>query len=1440
MYKNTTDMGDPISCWNPPGIRKWGFTLTLAIILLVCDVEHTCGEQSESSRGTQGELRRFSRETVAKGLARLERGDELSFKPTVHLIYDDVKDNDVFLNINGHIAEEVVVGGCYIVPEIARPEACTDAKCGLCFPRVLANSSTFVVDYPLTSAHSIVFEKDCNYYDNKNRQFCIAPYNALGLVKTPKYVSRDMQFSTLMNLEWFEVPKVPGTCAIVAKPFYIVCFPRNIMRSDILRPISDDSHFSMYYSGFSKGQFANLKHQTFVQQHYLKLDLTLYDSEGVIVTDALIGTCGKYFLDRNGTLAVCISHPDFPEYDWSVPSEDVKPTLNTTIVTQTSANLTVVNSASINDWLGVKRKQAPVRKLISLYTNQLVGEPIEGFCYSYNYSKCEGPCGLCVPHIVRDGSGNITELRLYHEGLSMLTFDDKEKHIVEGTCGYFDSKLNITFCVDFAYDEVRETPKTISKNMSRILESVQFNDAWDISIGKRGGCAKAPSPLGYTCMPLKVPHIVTTQSKSRTGYGFADYWIDSEWKDRNRFLTLDVVIYDALNKVVDNPQVGRCDYFIYKGAQKERACILYPEYEDDVFEVGANGNLVGIVNSGESSTDINSYPDLSDINVEIHIPQENGSVESYNTSSLNSKLKKFGYASCAWEGLSEEECSKGCDPSCIALYQDGVCQSDCNSFNCAYDGGDCDSKLVPASSIFQTLLLAELDMDYPSFQKISTQYLIFLGSVLDSVILVNKTYSTAQIGESPTAGRTKIMFNYWRAKRSVLTSPALVVEYLNSYVRNESMPYMRAISEQPVDPNDDDTSGSSDEGDDFAKSGWFIAIMCVAFVGLTVGTVVYKRRRNFGSFSGKKFAETPNSGPPVDFDFEQPVEEEIVELGPKKEKMMRMSEIQGDAINAVPTVPVNPLPVSSNISKSPGINPLHTILLTSDMNAFKHYISLYSTQGKNVLFSYVNDNSVPGKFTPLMIACRMGNTEAVSMLLSCGCDVNMRNVDGETALAIACREPTAKHAGIVHVMLQFGADPRIGNDNNVTPLHTACAYGDVAIVEQLCSRDSDLNRRDNDGTTPLTNAVKYGNSTVVSFLLSVIIILDVADNKKWTALHWACANGNVEIVRLLLSKTNKVNLRNDKDETPLLLAAREGHTPIISLLLSRNADKKIGDKFSRLPADIAKLRGHKSAVELLENGSMNLSSSSSIENSQTEVQMSRLIHSSSPESADQLGVVPGDSDVGGFLNSFGNMKMNERSFQMSTVNSNNPSNENLRSERSTCSPLSIALDENSTVNMPEYHITSPNDVSHSCHSSSPTASNNSVTSPGADSPSNTLTTIIEEHMKSPTSNMDCSGLYNSSSPTVSDYSHTSPENASNLTAIIEERVNSSSLTNLCEQPFQVSCGDNTFVSRSMNDICAETNSNYFVDLANFSPGGGIDITNAAGETDVNNVNLFPQ
>ena len=82
-------------------------------------------------------------------------------------------------------------------------------------------------------------------------------------------------------------------------------------------------------------------------------------------------------------------------------------------------------------------------------------------------------------------------------------------------------------------------------------------------------------------------------------------------------------------------------------------------------------------------------------------------------------------------------------------------------------------------------------------------------------------------------------------------------------------------------------------------------------------------------------------------------------------------------------------------------------------------------------------------------------------------DVNAHNAYGETALDIATRIGDVE---AVRLLLDVGADPYVKNKYGETPLHTAVLHRNADVVELLLSRGVDPNVKNEHGETPLHNA----------------------------------------------------------------------------------------------------------------------------------------------------------------------------------------------------------------------------------------------------------------------------------------------------------------------------------------------------------------------------------
>lgn len=112
--------------------------------------------------------------------------------------------------------------------------------------------------------------------------------------------------------------------------------------------------------------------------------------------------------------------------------------------------------------------------------------------------------------------------------------------------------------------------------------------------------------------------------------------------------------------------------------------------------------------------------------------------------------------------------------------------------------------------------------------------------------------------------------------------------------------------------------------------------------------------------------------------------------------------------------------------------------------------------------------------TALMDACVTGHGNYAEQILKKGAKVNVQDHNGYTALHFAV-------TGGVHLFkphLEAGADPNIANDRGNTPLHIICdGYfrpADLEKIEHLVKAQADLELQNKRCQTPLMLAANEG------------------------------------------------------------------------------------------------------------------------------------------------------------------------------------------------------------------------------------------------------------------------------------------------------------------------------------------------------------------------------
>lgn len=223
---------------------------------------------------------------------------------------------------------------------------------------------------------------------------------------------------------------------------------------------------------------------------------------------------------------------------------------------------------------------------------------------------------------------------------------------------------------------------------------------------------------------------------------------------------------------------------------------------------------------------------------------------------------------------------------------------------------------------------------------------------------------------------------------------------------------------------------------------------------------------------------------------------------------------------------------------------------------------LLSTADINVDFK-VNDK------TALMLAASRGKGGMVKLLIASGCNLNMQDDQGKTALSLATDFCLISDMEVIQALLEApGIQPDLPNNAGRTALSLAAEAAKVEFVNTLlASNDVNPDARDLHGRSPLSwvfdekgllsSYRKEERKTVLQQLLRIPAVdPNAEDHDGLTPLLLAIASehGN-EYVEILLSRSdiNVNQTRPGTDSKPLDTAIQTGNMDTVMLLRERGA-----------------------------------------------------------------------------------------------------------------------------------------------------------------------------------------------------------------------------------------------------------------------------------------------
>ncbi|EDQ88308.1 uncharacterized protein MONBRDRAFT_26336 [Monosiga brevicollis MX1] len=230
-------------------------------------------------------------------------------------------------------------------------------------------------------------------------------------------------------------------------------------------------------------------------------------------------------------------------------------------------------------------------------------------------------------------------------------------------------------------------------------------------------------------------------------------------------------------------------------------------------------------------------------------------------------------------------------------------------------------------------------------------------------------------------------------------------------------------------------------------------------------------------------------------------------------------------------------------------------------------------------------------YTPLHEACRYGHDKVLEMLLKHGADAEAKNdvstIPPSSPLyppmmlhlylmmmmmlmlylyVMLMHHPTVK---VVEMLLKHGADAKAktGVSTSTSLFSPSSPYDGAPVPYNGDDGDGDAVPY---GGTPLHRACYYGHVKVVEILLKHGVYVEAKDNDSQTPLHYACTYGHDKVVEMLLKHGVYVEAKNNRGKTPLQLACATSSASrkVVQQLLRHGADPDARDLTDARPLDL--------------------------------------------------------------------------------------------------------------------------------------------------------------------------------------------------------------------------------------------------------------------------------
>lgn len=210
-----------------------------------------------------------------------------------------------------------------------------------------------------------------------------------------------------------------------------------------------------------------------------------------------------------------------------------------------------------------------------------------------------------------------------------------------------------------------------------------------------------------------------------------------------------------------------------------------------------------------------------------------------------------------------------------------------------------------------------------------------------------------------------------------------------------------------------------------------------------------------------------------------------------------------------------------------------------------------------------------GGYCALHFAAFNGDIRMLEMLLSHKPEVDLLNYDENSPLVMAVK---GNQHEAIRLLVKSGADINKASSTGATAIHYAASMGFVDCMRLLASLGAATTFEPSVAGSLLHWACHSGDvNTVGTVLYDFAIPIDTADKHGGSALLTALFMKKSEVVQFLLEQGAKANIVIPEDgTTPLHIAVEHGDTECVKILCECGADVTVKNNAGESPMELAK------------------------------------------------------------------------------------------------------------------------------------------------------------------------------------------------------------------------------------------------------------------------------